>query len=462
MNGISPQPGSSFSANQGVPACPLLSPGHPISLQLLPDERFHRALVLGMKPGEFIIVKPPLSVLASSALTTESVARIRFEDEGVIYGFDSPVQNALKQPAPILFVAYPKDFQVHALRRYQRVKCLIPTVVEGETFSRSGLLRDISAGGCLFVTTSNGLDINAASKGDSVELSLPVQGVRMEKYTAEIRSGKVEEGMLTLGLAFHGESGGGAIARFVERLRTADGMREKARPEGPPPSLSAVAATAGMQDATARVSDAADVKLKALAPLDVSFTGSHLYDQSMILGVDGSSLVIAEMPHSTGLKSCPKPGMGLRARFEEQGSYYGFMTSVAKFITKPRPIIFFAYPKKIEILARRKHSRVRCLLPVGVENDHFAAQGFITDISLGGCRVLANLDSGEPIMNIMSGDRMDILMPLEGLKTQSVRAKVKSVTITGNTAVLGLVFTMEKSQIDRMAGFIARMEAAGD
>jgi c-di-GMP-binding flagellar brake protein YcgR len=460
MNGISSQPGSSFSASQGVPACPLLLQGHPVSLQLLPDERLHRAVVLGMKPGEFIIVKPPLSLLAAASLAAESVARVRFEDEGVIYGFDSPVQNALKQPSPILFVAYPKDFQVHALRRHQRIKCLIPTVVEGETFSRQGLLRDISAGGCLFVTGSAGFEPRAAAKGETVELSLPVQGIRMEKFTAEIRGGKVEDGMLTLGLAFHGEAGGGAIARFVDRLRAADGMREKARPESPPQSLSAVTAAAGMRDATARVGDAADVTIKALAPLDVQFTGSHLYDQSMVLGVDGQSLVIAEMPLATGLKCCPKPGMGLRARFEEQGSYYGFMTSVAKFITKPRPMFFFAYPKKIEILARRKHPRVRCLLPVGVENEHFDAQGFITDISLGGCRVLANLDSGEPILNVMGGDRVDVVLPLDGVNLRPVRAKVKSATLSGNTAVLGLVFTMDKALVDKMAALISRMEAA--
>jgi hypothetical protein len=176
--------------------------------------------------------------------------------------------------------------------------------------------------------------------------------------------------------------------------------------------------------------------------------------------VDGAETVIAEMPMSTGLKSLPKPGMGLQARFEDHGSRYGFRTSVTKFITKPRPMVFFAYPKKIEILMRRRHPRVRCQLPIRLENEHFKATGYISDISQGGCRVMANLDNGEFVCNVMTGDMLNMAMPLDGLRVGSLRAKVKSINFQGNAITMGLIFTPDKKIAHTLEDFIAHLESA--
>ncbi|MFZ5427624.1 MAG: PilZ domain-containing protein [Thermodesulfobacteriota bacterium] len=448
-----------MSVESGGASAPRLSPGHPISITAASDDRNFRASMLGVKPGEFLIVKPPLAMSAAGRAQGSQLL-VRLEENGVIYGFEASVLFDLKLPAHVLFLSYPRSFEVHALRRHPRFKCLIPTVVESGQAVCPGHLSDISLGGCRVVAKASDARAVHTEFGESLDVCLPVDGLRIEKLHGMIRRREEGKGILSLGLCF-AETACAApvVARFLERLRRAEDLREPAK-AAPAPNAAIRPSGLDLRDATASVEDARQVELKCLEPLDIQFTGSHMFERSTILGVDGTEMVIAEMPVGSGLRNCPKPGMGLRARFEANGSYYGFMTSVAKFITKPRPMVLFGYPKKIEVLMRRKHPRVTCLLPAKVENDHCDASGYITDISLGGCRVLANLDDGEPIVNIMTGDRMDVSLPLDGLRIERIRARVSSLSFEGAAVALGLVFALDKRQNAKLGRFLGRLEEA--
>lgn len=437
----------------------LLQAGHPVSLRLAGDDRVYRASVTGLKPGEFLIVKPTLPVFARVQARMDLPLQARLEKDGVLYGFEVHVLSALKHPGPFLFLAYPKEFAVRALRRHPRVPCLLPTVIEGDGFSIQGHLRDISLGGCRVSAPSGEvLDAGRLTEGDPVDIRLPLGGLSLEKLSGQVRLSQRDNGLVSLGVSFReDERTSEAVARFVKELAQVETLcRQTVRPPAPP-GLPAI--RSGLGEATACVRDSLQVELKALEPLDIQFTGNHLYEQSTILGVDGTQTVITEMPLSCGLKNCPKPGMGLKARFENHGSYYGFLTSVTRFVTKPRPLVFFTYPKKIEILARRKHTRIKCHLPVRLDNEHFKSNGYITDISQGGCRVLANLDDGECVLNVMTGDAMAVSLPLDGLDIETLRAKVKTFRMSGNAAALRLVFSLDKRQASRLGGFMDRMEA---
>jgi len=441
----------------------LLSPGHPILLQCGEGERFFRATVLGVKPGEFIIAKPPSFLLSGNKVQADGSVRIKLEDEGVVYGFDSRVLSVLKHPVPILFLAYPKSFEVHSLRLHPRLKCLLPAMIESTDFACQGHMLDISLGGCRVAAqlrdSSGSL---TAGAGDSLDVRLPLFGLRMETITCQVRQRTVEKGVLTLGLAFPEAATDREIAnRLFENLTRLEGLIERdcLEPAKPAPDRQDGCSLRG---ATASVGDAGEVDLRVLKPLDIQFTGSHLFEQSTILGVDGASTVIAEMPHAAGLKSCPKPGMGLRGRFENHGSSYGFMTSVTKFVTMPRPLVFFAYPKKIEILIRRKHTRVKCHLPAKFENEHCTGSGYVTDISLGGCRVIGALDNGENIHKLEIGAKIQVALPLEGLRIEHLQGAVKTFCLSGTLITLGVVFCVDKKQGGRLARFMSRMETAAE
>ena len=442
--------------------CLLLSPGHPILLQVSSDQRACRATVLGLKPGEFIIVKPPASLFGRATPPPDVPVRVRLEENGTVYGFDAAVLSILKHPSPLLFLAYPKSFEVHILRRHPRIKCLVPTMVESGSFECQGHLCDISMGGCKIVAPANEARKGGrVEHGDQMVVCLPTSGLRMEKLSGQVCAFKEENGILNFGLAFQeNEQTSAVIARFIENLKLLESMREQVSKEASAEAQDLPASFDRSSAATACVNDGSLVSLKVHELIEIQFTGNHLYDQSTILGVDGTDSVIAEMPLSCGIKNHPKPGMGLRVRFEAHGSRYGFRTSVTKFITKPRPLVFFAYPKKIEILMRRKNFRVRCQLPVKLANEHFSTTGYIADISLGGCRVLVNMENQDLICNIMTGDRMDVTLPLEGLHVEKLRAQVQNYWHSGKTLTLGLIFSLDKKQSQQLSGFMSRMEAA--
>lgn len=412
--------------------------------------------MLGVVPGEFVIVRPP-AALQPQGEQEPAVFLVRLESQGVVYGFEAQALSWMKLPFPVLFLSFPRDVEVHVLRRHPRVKCLIPAMVEGSGFSCSGHVSDLSLGGCrVAAPRSEARGAAQATCGQRVELSLPVEGLHIVKIAAQVRGRSEDNGTLHLGLCFEeAEWASGMVGKLVEQVVAADTHRQKAKRSAP--SNPGAIPDMELRDATARVAGADQAPLRCLEPIDLQFTGNHLYERSQILGLDGRTSVIAEMPVSSGLKNCPKPGMGLRARFETGGSYFGFVTSVTKFVTKPRPLVFFHYPKKIEVLMRRKHPRIACLLAARLANDHFESSGYVTDISLGGCRVLTRLN-GEGIVNVMTGDRMDLSLHLDGLRMERVRAQVKSCSFERDSVAMGLIFALDKSQAARVGSFIDRAE----
>ncbi|MBI4805477.1 MAG: PilZ domain-containing protein [Desulfovibrio sp.] len=463
MNGMHSCGTHRAASDKGDGACLFLSPGQVLSLQLPGEDRGNRASVLGVKSGEFIIIKASPVLVSRLNSDTEHPVLIRLEDNGTIYGFEASVLSVLKHPLPLLFVAYPKTFEEHSLRRHPRIKCLVPTLIESPDFVSPGHICDMSMGGCRVVAPQDSVRGNSLEYGDHVNICLPLDGLRIEKLPCQVRAHKVDNGSVNLGLAFQeGNDTYAVAAHFLDRLHKLESLRFLLNQEAAREALATPPLPSDMRDLTPLVGDGFQVSLKAQESIELQFTGSHLYDQSYILGVDGTDTVIAEMPMSTGLKSLPKPGMGLQARFENHGSRYGFRTSVTKFITKPRPMVFFAYPKKIEILMRRRHPRVRCQLPISLENEHFKATGYISDISQGGCRVMANLDNGEMVCNVMTGDTLNMSMPLDGLRVGSLRAKVKSINYQENTITMGLVFAPDKKMAHSLEDFIAQLESVAN
>ena len=439
-------------------ACPILAPGHMVALALCGETRACRAFMLGAKPGEFLIVKPS-PAFASKILSSASASvQVRLEDDGTLYGFDAPVLTLVKQPTPLLFLAYPKTFVTRGLRMHPRIKCLIPVMMASGHVSCQGHMLDISLGGCRLDVRGSAAETLA--KGAGVEIRLPVDGLKVVTLTGKIRSIQRESGSVYLGLAFDDALKEGQLPkRLVETISKAERYNEKNGQEQPkqPVPLS----IHELRDAKACVWDAREVELKHLQAIDLMFTGCHLYDSSTILGVDSMETVIAEMPRHSSLRGgSPKPGMGIKARFEDNGSHYAFLTSVTRFVTTPRPLVFFSYPKKIEILMRRKSPRVRCLIPSRLANDFFSSSGYITDLSMGGCRVVANLENQELICNVMTGDHIDIALPLDGLLIENIPAKVTNLVRDDNTVSMGLAFALGHEQTERLGRFLSGLENA--
>ena len=77
--------------------------------------------------------------------------QIHFIKDGLFVNFKSSTSVALAQPNGILIIEYPRTFDLHNLRKFERFKTNIPVTFfceEGDKkFEDLGILRDLSSGG---------------------------------------------------------------------------------------------------------------------------------------------------------------------------------------------------------------------------------------------------------------------------------------------------------------------------
>lgn len=76
------------------------------------------------------------------------IGRFISDGTGTVVGFRTPVLLLMQEPERLLFVAYPKTFEQHALRSHQRITCSLPCQVEIEGVQEPGLILDLSDLGC--------------------------------------------------------------------------------------------------------------------------------------------------------------------------------------------------------------------------------------------------------------------------------------------------------------------------
>ena len=181
--------------------------------------------------------------------------------------------------------------------------------------------------------------------------------------------------------------------------------------------------------------------------------------RSVIIGVEQYSFVIAKLPLSPGIQNRMRPGSTVIVRLEQDGTLYGFTSEIVSSALKPAPFIVFAYPGSVEGLQYREHKRTKCMLPASILNSFLNADGLVTDISLGGCRLVIDWRETEKVFNMMSGDDLELRMHLDSGAPQSVPAKLMNVKELKRHYTLGLKFDTGE-RLKPLAHFIARLEGA--
>jgi len=111
---------------------------------------------VGMVQHSYLIVTmpPSKSIPNASKIFTHGIDTIiRFVHQGTAYGFITTVERAIYKPAKLLFLKYPKSFEIYQLRNFERVLCLLPASLElSKEDAIAGHVIDISKEGCQFST----------------------------------------------------------------------------------------------------------------------------------------------------------------------------------------------------------------------------------------------------------------------------------------------------------------------
>ncbi len=103
------------------------------------------------------------------------------------------------------------------------------------------------------------------------------------------------------------------------------------------------------------------------------------------LGMKRDEFLIAQMPGVPGFRDKIAQSPGLFIRFMLAGTIFGFETRVVSLAVRPYPLLFFAYPRKVETVNLRKTRRVDTFIEALSDMGEGVFPGAILDLSLGGC-----------------------------------------------------------------------------
>lgn len=147
---------------------------------------------------------------------------VRYLDAGTAYGFRVHVTRVLQQPELLVFTSVPASAETRALRREERIPCMIPCQVAGAGREpAAGLLLDLSASGCQLAVCPE----SRAPDADAVltlSLSVPGSGESLE-LSGRVRRHQVREASHRLGLQFD-EAGAPAARQALDAVRSLAAM----------------------------------------------------------------------------------------------------------------------------------------------------------------------------------------------------------------------------------------------
>jgi len=109
--------------------------------------------VRGWLKGQYVITDLPHVGGESYRVAPQTGVQIHFIKDGLFVNFQSSTSLALAQPNALLIIEYPRTFDLHNLRKFERFKTDVPVTFFSEEGDRKfedfGIIRDISSGGAL-------------------------------------------------------------------------------------------------------------------------------------------------------------------------------------------------------------------------------------------------------------------------------------------------------------------------
>lgn len=159
--------------------------------------------VVGYDPYEYIILSVRLPSAVRNDLADGGQLILKYIHKGTVYGFRTYAMDAIRTPAPLVFVEYPGSIEKIELRREARCE----VNVDGELHTAAGphecLVVNLSTTGCKISARARARDALSATRVDDtmvVSFTLGPEGAL--KVPLAVRNVKREHGIITLGAMF--------------------------------------------------------------------------------------------------------------------------------------------------------------------------------------------------------------------------------------------------------------------
>ncbi len=175
--------------------------------------------LVGMQPGEFLILRPPKSYAYKLFhVGKRPRAVVRYIYNGRVFGFETTLLGSILDPLGLIFLGYPKQVSEHNLRAAPRLECHLPAKATLNDIEFGGAIQDISPTGCrlsikttLLQAGSPALEMNIR-----IDLQLPDQPDTLALH-GKIKNIEQDANRVALGVAFKdiGEAARAQISRYL-------------------------------------------------------------------------------------------------------------------------------------------------------------------------------------------------------------------------------------------------------
>ncbi|MBF0528094.1 MAG: flagellar brake protein [Deltaproteobacteria bacterium] len=159
--------------------------------------------LIGYKYGKYLLLEHPDLKKGLALMEEGTTWLVNFISQGDIISFSSQVVGSSRHPVPLLFLSYPDALDRTVLRQSKRIpvslnaSCSAPSGLNTGEESCTGIILDISAGGCQMVSTKS------FQPNDLMELTMDLpQGSKVNALSAEVKSCRDVGGRYLLGLSF--------------------------------------------------------------------------------------------------------------------------------------------------------------------------------------------------------------------------------------------------------------------
>ncbi|MCX5807642.1 MAG: flagellar brake protein [Proteobacteria bacterium] len=201
--------------------------GMPLMISFQGFNESHKGILVGMDRGHYLICSVAQMRSIWIKVHKESHVVVRYLHKGVVYGFKSNMISLIEEPIPLMLLSYPEEIETVALRKHDRINCLIPATVQVDGQSYKGAILDMSLGGCSFVyTTSPESESSQVQKGVDAVLSIQIPGSQSER-TVELGIVNVrrEGHKITMGSQFKNldTTTGNTIESYIQTMAALSG-----------------------------------------------------------------------------------------------------------------------------------------------------------------------------------------------------------------------------------------------
>ncbi|MBW2324624.1 MAG: flagellar brake protein, partial [Deltaproteobacteria bacterium] len=168
-----------------------------------------KALLIGMEPGVFLVLKLPEIIGLKDLLFEGNQTSVRYISWGMVFGFKTQILDYVKEDdLNLVVLSYPKTVKTYDLRKEPRTESFLPAALNVEEDNFAGFLMGLSPGGCRFSfdksSGKSGFDIKI---GQKVKISFKLPGLEStQKFVCKTQNIQRDNDSLSLGLQFDLES----------------------------------------------------------------------------------------------------------------------------------------------------------------------------------------------------------------------------------------------------------------